>query len=53
MNEEIGDLENELGFIVSEIEDLEDQLSALREQKIRVESELANERVQTGQTTNE
>lgn len=43
-SEEIGNLENELGFIVSEIECLEDQLSALQEQKTRVYSELMKEK---------
>ena len=40
MSDLIGDLENELGAIISEIESLEDQLGTLEERRIRVATEL-------------
>lgn len=45
-NETIGDLENEMGFLIAREEELEDMLSAVREQKLRVQSELLKARME-------
>ena len=41
---EIGDLENELGFVEGEIAEYEDRLAALREHKISLVQEIAQEK---------
>lgn len=39
MDREIGDIENDLGFVIGQIEDLEQQLVQLRDEKEKLQRE--------------